>query len=112
MPVARHSGGYRPNGTTYCIRECHTTVATAIFQKDIERFCPKFAVISAKGDSSHPSRAIVSGLVKVGSHVCSTHKSGNLWLKCGYVPPRLDYGPAEPLRGTGEPQPIIDWRNR
>src|ERR1051326_4392141 len=27
-------------------------------QRDIERFCPKFALISATGDSSHPSRAM------------------------------------------------------
>ena len=33
----------------------------------IERFCPTFANISACGDTSHPSRAVVSRLVKVGS---------------------------------------------
>jgi beta-lactamase superfamily II metal-dependent hydrolase len=77
-------------------------------QSDIERFCPRFAIISAKGDSSHPSRAIVSGLVKVGTKVASTHKSGNLWFSSGNVPGRTDYSPVEPLTGTGEPEPI-DW---
>lgn len=78
-------------------------------QMDIERFCPEFAVVSARGDSSHPSRAIVSGLVKVGARVCSTHKSGNLRFWCGRVPYRADYEPAEPLKGTGEPEPVLDW---
>jgi beta-lactamase superfamily II metal-dependent hydrolase len=81
-------------------------------QRDIERFCPKFAFISAKGDSSHPSRAIVSGLVKVGASVHSTHKSGNLWFWCGVVPARDDYEPAEALRGTGEPEPIFNRLSR
>jgi len=35
-------------------------------QSNIERFCPKFAYVSARGDMSHPSKAIVNGLVKVG----------------------------------------------
>ena len=78
-------------------------------QKDIERFCPQFAIISAKGDSSHPSRAIVSGLVKVGTRIASTHRSGNLWLRSGSVPVRADYGPVELLKGTGEPQPFVNW---
>lgn len=78
-------------------------------QIDIERFCPQFAVISACGDSSHPSRAIVSGLVKVGAKVYSTHKSGNLCFWSGSVPQRPDYGPVEPLEGTGNPEPVIDW---
>jgi beta-lactamase superfamily II metal-dependent hydrolase len=78
-------------------------------QRDIERFCPQFATISAKGDSSHPSRAIVSGLVKVGAKVASTHKSGNLQFSSGVVPPRGDYSSAELLKGTGEPEPIADW---
>jgi len=77
-------------------------------QSDIERFCPRFAIISAKGDSSHPSRAIVSGLVKVGTKVASTHKSGNLWFWSGVVPARADYSPVELLTGTGAPEPI-DW---
>jgi len=77
-------------------------------QKDIERFCPKIAFISAKGDSSHPSRAIVSGLVKVGTKVASTHKSGNLWFWSGTVPARTGYKSIEWLTGTGEPEPI-DW---
>jgi hypothetical protein len=79
-------------------------------QKDIERFHPQFAFISAKGDSSHPSRAIVSGLVKIGAKVASTHKSGNLAYSAGRVPARPDYGPAEFLKGTGEPEPVAsDW---
>lgn len=35
-------------------------------QKNIERFCPKTSYISARGDSSHPSRAVVNGLLKSG----------------------------------------------
>lgn len=78
-------------------------------QKDIERFCPKIAFISAKGDSSHPNRAIVSGLVKVGTKVASTHKAGNLWFWSGSVPARKGYEPVEWLKGTGEPEPVVDW---
>ena len=79
-------------------------------QGDIERFCPQFAFISSKGDSSHPSRAVVSGLVKIGAKVASTHKSGHLHYSAGRVPPRPDYKPAEFLRGTGEPEPVVaDW---
>jgi beta-lactamase superfamily II metal-dependent hydrolase len=76
-------------------------------QRDIERFRPEFAVISAKGDASHPNRAIVSGLVKVGAKVASTHKSGHLWFWMGSVPARTGYTPVELLRGTGEPDPIF-----
>lgn len=78
-------------------------------QKDIERFRPQFAYISAKGDSSHPSRAVVSGLVKVGTKVASTHKSGNLWFASGSVPARADYAPVEWRKGTGSPEPVVDW---
>jgi beta-lactamase superfamily II metal-dependent hydrolase len=75
-------------------------------QQDIERFCPKFAFISAKGDSCHPDRAVVSALVKVGAKVASTHKSGNLGYFIPSVPYRSDYGDVEYLTGTGSPQPI------
>lgn len=78
-------------------------------QRDIERFCPKFALISAKGDSCHPSRAIVSGLVKAGSQVASTHKSGNLWYWLGNVPARTGYGSVDFLTGTGLPNPLSIW---
>lgn len=78
-------------------------------QKDIERFLPRWAFISAKGDSSHPSRAIVSGLVKVGTKVASTHQSGHLWFYSGTVPARPDYGPVELMKGTGSPEPVADW---
>jgi len=77
-------------------------------QRDIERFCPQIAAISAKGDSSHPSRKIVSGLVKVGTKVASTHKSGNLWFWSGSVPARTGYSSIDWLTGTGSPEPI-DW---
>jgi beta-lactamase superfamily II metal-dependent hydrolase len=79
-------------------------------QKNIERFCPRFAFISACGDSSHPSRAIVNGLIKAGSQVCSTHsqKPGHLWYYNGTVPARADYGEAERLKATGDQKPI-DW---
>jgi hypothetical protein len=74
---------------------------------DIERFCPKFAIVSAKGDASHPDRAIVSGLVKCGAKVGSTHAHGNLWFWSGVVPARSDYSPCEGLKGTGVPEPLI-----
>lgn len=78
-------------------------------QTDIERFCPEFAFISCCGDSSHPDRAIVSGLNKVGAKVYSTHKSGNLWFYAGSVPARSDYGYIEPLTGAGQPEAVGDW---
>jgi beta-lactamase superfamily II metal-dependent hydrolase len=73
----------------------------------IERFCPTIAYISACGDSSHPSRAIVSGLVKVGARVFSTHHPSPLHLRyfIGFVPDRWGYVDAVPLRGTGSPTP-------
>jgi beta-lactamase superfamily II metal-dependent hydrolase len=77
-------------------------------QRDMERFCPTYAYISAKGDSCHPSRAIVSGLVKVGANVASTHQSGSLWFSSGRVPIRSDYGPLKYLTGTGSPAPVYD----
>jgi beta-lactamase superfamily II metal-dependent hydrolase len=77
-------------------------------QRDIERFCPQIAAISAKGDSSHPSRKIVSALVRVGSKVASTHKSGHLWFWCGNVPARTGYSSIDWLTGTGSPEPI-NW---
>jgi beta-lactamase superfamily II metal-dependent hydrolase len=77
-------------------------------QTNIERFCPAIAYISACGDSNHPSRAIVSGLIKAGAIVFSTHVSGNLRFSSGNVPPRQDYEPAVRLTGTGTPQPLVD----
>jgi beta-lactamase superfamily II metal-dependent hydrolase len=74
-------------------------------QKDIERFRPRIANISACGDSSHPDRAIVSGLVKVGAKVFSTHQNGHLWFWSGAVPARPEYGSAVEMKGTGNPQP-------
>jgi len=75
-------------------------------QTNIETFCPKFAYVSARGDSSHPDKAIVNGLIKVGAQVFSTHMQGNpghLWFWLGTVPYRADYGPAVPLKGTAQP---------
>jgi hypothetical protein len=60
-------------------------------KSDIERFRPKFACISAKGDLCHPSRAVVSALRTVGSKVASTHKYRNLRYFAGSVPYRHDY---------------------
>jgi beta-lactamase superfamily II metal-dependent hydrolase len=79
-------------------------------QKNIERFCPRFAFISACGDSSHPSRAIVNGLIKVGAQVSSTHSlnPGHLWFHIGSVPARSDYGEAVLLKATGDQKPL-DW---
>jgi len=72
-------------------------------QSNIERFCPKFAYVSATGDTSHPSKAIVNGLIKLGAQVFSTHKNPNhLQFYVGSVPLRADYGPAVPLKGTTE----------
>jgi beta-lactamase superfamily II metal-dependent hydrolase len=78
-------------------------------QTNIERFHPRNAYVSACGDSSHPSRAIVSGLIKAGAQVFSTHQAGNLQFSIGNVPYRPDYSPAVPLKGTGSPEPVIDW---
>jgi beta-lactamase superfamily II metal-dependent hydrolase len=79
-------------------------------QKNIERFCPRFANISARGDSSHPSRAVVNGLIKVGSQVYSTHSlnPGHLWFHIGAIPSRPDYGQATLLKATGGMEPV-DW---
>src|SRR5262249_36946468 len=87
----------------------HHGSAGNLSQTNIERFRPKFANISACGDSSHPNRAIVSGLIKAGAQVFSTHQSGNLCFYIGNVPYRPDYSPAVPLKGTGSPEPAIDW---
>jgi beta-lactamase superfamily II metal-dependent hydrolase len=82
-------------------------------QEDIERFCPSFANISACGDSSHPDRAIVSGLVKVGARVFSTHQNGHLWFWSGSVPARPEYGSAVEMKGSGNPQPnYLKFLNR
>jgi hypothetical protein len=76
-------------------------------QTNIERFRPECAYVSTTGDSSHPSRAIVSALIKVGSQVFSTHQNGHLWFGMGVsntLPP--GYGPAVPMKGTGNPIPV------
>lgn len=77
-------------------------------QTNIERFCPKFAYISACGDSSHPSRAVVNGLIKVGGQVCSTHRNGHMWFRIGTVPPRVGYSEMQWEKATGDQKPI-DW---
>jgi beta-lactamase superfamily II metal-dependent hydrolase len=83
-------------------------------QSNIERFRPKFANVSARGDMSHPDKAIVNGLIKVGAQVFSTHKQnpGHLWFCLGTVPARADYGPGVPLKGTAEPVFNLDWLSR
>jgi beta-lactamase superfamily II metal-dependent hydrolase len=78
-------------------------------QKNIERFCPRTAFVSATGDSSHPDKAIVNGLIKVGAKVYSTHTKGNLWYWLGAVPYRSNYGEAIPLKGTADPLPFAEW---
>jgi beta-lactamase superfamily II metal-dependent hydrolase len=77
-------------------------------QRNIERFCPRFANVSAVGDSSHPDRAIVSGLSKVGAKVYSTAR-GHLWHWVGNVPARMGYGDAIPLKGNADPLPFAEW---
>ena len=79
-------------------------------QANIERFCPRFAFVSACGDSSHPSRAIVNGIMKVrhDAEVCSTHENHHLWYWNGDVPARPDYRPATVLKATGNLKPF-DW---
>lgn len=71
-------------------------------KSNIERFRPRFACISARGDTDHPSRAIVNALIKCGAMVCSTHRAnpGHLWHQTGSVRPRVGYGPAIQLKGT------------
>jgi beta-lactamase superfamily II metal-dependent hydrolase len=80
-------------------------------QKNIERFRPRTAYISCCGDSSHPSRAIVNGLIKVGAQVYSTHypKPTNLWHHIGNVLARGDYGPAVPMKGQADPVDPISY---
>jgi beta-lactamase superfamily II metal-dependent hydrolase len=68
-------------------------------QSNIECFCPKFAYISAKGDASHPSRAIVNGLIKVGAQVASTHMNRNMWYGIGAPLPN-GYGPLVLLKSN------------
>lgn len=85
-------------------------------QSNIERFCPKTAFVSACGDTSHPDKAIVNGLIKVGAQVFSTHSlnPGHLWFWLGSVPSRAGsgYGPAVPLKGTAVPVTTLDWLSR
>ena len=79
-------------------------------QSNIERFCPKFAYVSARGDMSHPSKAIVNGLIKVGAQYYSTHQNpGHLCFYVGAVPARTDYGPAVLLKGTAQPVFDPNW---
>lgn len=78
-------------------------------QANIERFCPRTAYVSAVGDSSHPDRAIVNGLIKVGAKVFSTHTQGHLCHRLGNVPARLDYVEAIPLKGNAVPLPFAEW---
>jgi beta-lactamase superfamily II metal-dependent hydrolase len=79
-------------------------------QTNIEHFCPEYAFISACGDTSHPSSAIVNGLIKVRATVFSTHKGipGHLWFHIGNVPQRIGcgYSAAIPLKGNAEPVPL------
>jgi len=70
-------------------------------QKNIESYRPRLAYVSATGDTSHPSRAIVNGLIKVGSTVYSTHENGHLRSSCCNVPFRYGYYPATPMKATG-----------
>jgi beta-lactamase superfamily II metal-dependent hydrolase len=83
-------------------------------QANIERFCPKIAYVSACGDTTHPDKAIVNGLIKVGAQVFSTHSlnPGHLWYWLGSVPSRTGYGPAIPLKGTAVPVMTLDWLSR
>lgn len=67
---------------------------------NIGRFCPKIAFISAKGDTNHPSRAIVNGLIGVGTRVASTHKNKNMLFYIGPVTPPPGYGPLIQFKGT------------
>lgn len=80
-------------------------------QKNIERFCPQYAYISACGDGSHPDQAIVNGIMKVrdDAQVFSTHtcKPGHLRFAIGLVSPsRQGYEPGIPLKATGNLKPI------
>jgi len=77
-------------------------------QKNIERFCPRQAYVSAAGDLNHPDRAIVNGLIKVGAKVFSTAR-GHLRHHVGDVPARLGYEEAIPLKGNADPPPFAGW---
>ncbi|HLY40566.1 MAG TPA: MBL fold metallo-hydrolase [Terracidiphilus sp.] len=76
-------------------------------QPNIERFCPKAAFVSAKGDTSHPSRIIANALMKCGGSVYSTHENGHLRRWYGTVPARSGYGAATPMKSTGGKNPFI-----
>jgi beta-lactamase superfamily II metal-dependent hydrolase len=78
----------------------HHGSAGNLSKENIEGFRPKFAFVSAQGNTNHPGRAIVNGLIKMGATVCSTHRGGHLWYWIGAVPARPDYGSATPLKGT------------
>ena len=80
-------------------------------QANIERFRPEFAYVSSSGNSSHPSRAIVSGLITVRSQVFSTHQNHNLWFGMGVaIPVRLWPGGIDERLGESPiPIPPVDW---
>ena len=65
----------------------------------IQWFRPKAAFISAKGEDGHPRVKVVNDLKRWGTVVYSTHypEDTHLWYRLGFVPARLDYGPATQL---------------
>jgi hypothetical protein len=65
----------------------------------IRWFRPKAAFISAKGEDGHPRVKVVNAFKRWGTVVFSTHypKGTHLWYRLGFVPARLDYGPATQL---------------
>ena len=62
-------------------------------------FRPKVAFVSAKGQDGHPRVKVVNAFKRLGTSVYSTHYPNGvpLWYRLGFVPARLDYGPAVQL---------------
>jgi beta-lactamase superfamily II metal-dependent hydrolase len=62
-------------------------------------FRPKAAFVSAKGEDGHPRVKLVNAFTRTGTVFYSTHypNGAHLWYRLGFVPARLDYGPATQL---------------
>ncbi|MBP9024748.1 MAG: MBL fold metallo-hydrolase [Phycisphaerae bacterium] len=65
----------------------------------IQHFSPKWAFVSAAGNTKHPRRAVVNAFKKQGAAVYSTHypRPGNIWHHRGNVPARSGYAAATAL---------------
>lgn len=65
----------------------------------IDWFKPEVAFVSACGDRKHPRQKVVNAFKKRGTNIYSTHypDSGDLWYSLGFIPTRVNYGPATEL---------------